>query len=372
MDPHEILQLKVRLLTQGATLPEGEDAGRKGGAGPVGGRYFLLPNGRPCGIPIRSHQESLTYHSASLRRTNKELIWLYDEQIELQAVPVPEFYSKQSTEGTPLRQIALLHGLECLATTVYQSCRYWTSGIQCKFCTIPNSYLRKDTILEKTPRQIAEVVKAAEVEGIIHDLLLTTGTPSETSVGIDRFTAIAEAVREVSSIPIAVQFEPPVDMAEMSALKDAGVTSVGLHIESFDDKIRRDVCPGKYSYASYDKYLETWKRAIELFGKGNVTTFVLYGMGEDEEITLSRSTDVAKMGVLPIITPIRPSQGSQMANFVPSYVGNLDRAVSFFEKLGMILFSSGLNPQETLAGCSRCGACTPIQEAYDSAAAKSI
>ncbi len=368
MDSSVILRLKIRLLTEGATIPEGEDTGRRGGAGPVGGRYFLLPNGRPCGIPIRTQDEAKIYGSASLRPTEKKSIWLYDNEFELQVVPIPQFYSKINRDGVLFRQIALLHGQDCLATTVYQSCRYWTSGTQCKFCTIPNSYLRGDTLLEKTPKQIAEVLEKALAEGVVQDLLLTTGTPNKDDVGIDNLVSITKAVRHVSSLPIAVQFEPPMNDNEMLNLKQAGVNSVGIHIESMDDEIRRDICPGKHSYATYERYLQSWKRAIEIFGKGNVTTFVLYGLGEDEELTLRKCAEITNLGVLPIVTPVRPAQGSQLANSVPTYIGNLDGAVSFFESLGKILFSNNLEPSKTIAGCSRCGACTPIQEAYDAAA----
>ena len=40
MNAEEVLTLKVRLLTEGVILPEGEWTGRRGGAGPVGSRYL--------------------------------------------------------------------------------------------------------------------------------------------------------------------------------------------------------------------------------------------------------------------------------------------------------------------------------------------
>ena len=50
MDADALLRLKVRLLTEGATLPESEWSGRKGGAGPVGSAEpGLPPEQRPRG-----------------------------------------------------------------------------------------------------------------------------------------------------------------------------------------------------------------------------------------------------------------------------------------------------------------------------------
>ena len=81
MDAEDILRLKIRLLTEGATLPESEYSGRKGGAGPVGGRYFVLPNGRHCGIPIRRGEMAKRFGSALLEPTHNPGAWIYDVEL---------------------------------------------------------------------------------------------------------------------------------------------------------------------------------------------------------------------------------------------------------------------------------------------------
>jgi len=371
MEAEEILRLKIRLLTEGATLSSNEDTGRKGGAGPVGGRYFLLPNGRTVGIPIRSGSQAKAFNSAPLVSTDDPTIWLYDNSIELQVVPKPQFYNLKTTDGIPYNQIALLHGDRTLATTVYQSCRYWSDGTQCKFCTIPLSYRSGDTVLEKNPEHIAEVVLAAEKEGVADDVLLTTGTPDNEDVGIARLIQVIKAIRKVSEIPIAVQFEPPVDKESIRKIADAGATAVGMHIETADEEIREEMCPGKHQYGSLDLYKGGWRYALDYFEKGHVSTFILHGLGEDTEKTLILVRELAEIGMMPVVAPIRPAQGSQLASYKPSYSGHLDESVEFYKEIGKILFQHGLNPKKTFAGCHHCGGCTPIQEAYDWAASVS-
>ncbi|RDE16720.1 MAG: hypothetical protein C4K47_00970, partial [Candidatus Thorarchaeota archaeon] len=100
MNAEDMLTLKVRLLIQGVTLPEGEWAGRRGGAGPVGSRYFVLPNGRACGVPVRTGKMIRRYGPVSLVPTGKKGIWLYDGKIRLREVPKPGFYSLTTAEGT--------------------------------------------------------------------------------------------------------------------------------------------------------------------------------------------------------------------------------------------------------------------------------
>ena len=365
LSSEEMLRLKVRLLTEGATLPKGYVTGRKGGAGPTGARYFILPNGRSCGIPIRKGKMAKRFNSAILEPTDSEGVWIYDSKYTITEVPTPEFYGRISEDGVEYKKLALLHGSECMATTVLQSCRYWDTNEQCKFCTIPNSQLSGNTTLEKTPSQIAEIVKETVDAGTIKNVLLTTGTPDNPDAGIGRLAKIARGIREVSKIPIAVQFEPPEDLNLIKEIADAGVNAVGIHIESFDDAIREEFCPGKFRYASLEKYDAAWKKALQFFDRGDVSTFILYGLGEDEEVTLQHCQRIASIGVLPNVTPVRPAPGSQLANFIPSYVNRLDDAVEFFKHIGTILYSNLLNPRLTVGGCSRCGSCTPLQEAYE-------
>ncbi len=364
MDHDEALYLKIRLLLEGAVIPEGFSRGRKGGAGPVGGRYFMLPNGSLCGIPIRTSEQARIFNSSNLEPLEDDK-WRYDSKYIVTEIPTPEIYQHSTKDGIDYGKIALLHGTECLATTVFQSCKYWSTGDQCKFCTIPTSFLSGNTIKEKTPEQIAEVVKQGLKDGIIKHVLLTTGTSEGEDMGIERLVSIAEAIREFSNIPIAVQFEPPEDTSYLKKLADVGVNAVGIHLESADEKIRSEMCPGKYRYGSFELYNRTWDAARKYFKKGDVSTFLLFGLGENLEQTIDLCEYLAQKGILPVVTPFRPAPGSQLADFVPHYVGRLDESVEFYKKLGTILFKHGLDPKSTSAGCSRCGGCTPMQDAYN-------
>ncbi|MFX0108821.1 MAG: radical SAM protein, partial [Candidatus Hodarchaeota archaeon] len=226
--------------------------------------------------------------------------------------------------------------------------------------------LRGDTVLEKTPEQIAEVVLAAEKGGIIKDVLLTTGTPPESpDMGGERLISIIEKIRESSNIPIAVQIEPPVEEEIIRDIARAGANAIGIHIESADESIREEMCPGKFQYGSLDLYRRSWQNALDHFGRGNVSTFILHGLGENLEQTINLVSELAEVGVIPVVAPVRPAKGSQLADFTPTYVGQLETSLSFYKEIGRILYRWGLNPKETIGGCHRCGGCTPIQEAYD-------
>ncbi|MEM2143482.1 MAG: hypothetical protein QXQ81_09525, partial [Candidatus Thorarchaeota archaeon] len=264
MDRESILRLKVRLLTEGAFLPESEWGGRTGGAGPVGARYFIMPNGRCVGVPVRRGTAASRFGSAKLEPTESPDVWIYDGAVRLRVVPRPRFYDGSTSDGVPYHKVAQLHGSSTLATTVYQSCRYWSRGMQCHFCTIPTSYRSGNTILEKRPSQFVQVLLSALDEGSVTDVLLTTGTPDSADVGITPLVDMIRAIREVSDIPIGVQFEPPRELSLIDSVVEAGANAIGIHIETADERLRARVCPGKYAYGPLDLYVSAWQRGVEL------------------------------------------------------------------------------------------------------------
>ena len=94
----------------------------------------------------------------------------------------------------------------------------------------------------------------------------------------------------------------------------------------------------------------------------------MHGLGEDLSKTLSLVDELAEVGIMPIVAPVRPSGGSQMADYVPTYVNDLEGSVELYKSVGTSLYKHGLNPETTVGGCHNCGGCTPIQESYDWAA----
>jgi hypothetical protein len=172
-------------------------------------------------------------------------------------------------------------------------------------------------------------------------------------------------IRTFSRIPIGVQFEPPADLSQIDELVDSGVNAIGIHIECADDEVRHKVCPGKYHQATPEQYRASWKHALSRLGRGNVSTFFLQGLGEEAAVTLQMADEISDIGVMSVVLPVRPALGSQLADYTPTYVGNWAGSVEFYKNVGQILHKHHLNPAKTAAGCHRCGACTPIQEAYD-------
>jgi len=353
-----ICEQKIRLLCEGAKVERGIDKGRKSGAGPAGGSFFELGDSI---INLPLWPRFVKGSKFKLKRNGKNWKILYKDEIycNLIKIPPPKFYSMKTTDGIPMKQVALLHGKDCLATTIYQKCVYWQKNLQCKFCGIELSLRETETILKKSPTQILEVILEGIEEKRVNHVTLTTGTLQNREKEIAMYSEILEEVKSNINIPIHIQMEPT-NQKNLEILASKGTDTIGIHIESFDESVRRSICPGKYRSASLEEYKKSWKFAVEIFGEAQVSSYIIIGMGEKKESVKKGSEWLIRNGIIPFIIPIKPIIGTFFEeNSAPSYKRTLD----ICKDVADLLREYGLNLLKNKAGCVRCGACSPIKEA---------
>ena len=119
-------------------------------------------------------------------------------------------------------------------------------------------------------------------------------------------------MKEAAGLPVEVQFEPP-DAGHLDVIDrvhDMGIDSVGIHVESFDPVVLARIAPAK-ARTGIEGYFAAWERAVALFGEGQVSTYVILGMGEDPELTVAGCRRAIDMGVYPFVVPLRPIAGSR-------------------------------------------------------------
>ena len=231
-------------------------------------------------------------------------LWRGGERVGPAMVPPrPRFYDLETDDGIPYWKIALLH-LDSVASTVVQRCIYWGTSEQCHFCGIELTR-GEQTIPVKTPEQLAEVCRAAKDLDRAVDVTLTTGSVNRSDRGALYISRCASAIKDASGLPIQVQFEPPSDLSVLEEVRAAGVDAVGMHLETFDPEVLARVAPGKAALG-IDGYFQAWARAVEVFGRGAVTTYVILGMGERRELIEAGCRRAIEMGVYPFVVPCGP------------------------------------------------------------------
>jgi radical SAM protein (TIGR04043 family) len=350
----ETRDLKVELLCLGAHV-SGLEQGRRAGAGPAAGGMFVFGN-TVANVPTQSWFVAQSPYR--LDREDERYVLKKDgERITEVHFPTTKFQELKTKDGIPYYKIALLHGMDCLATTTIQTCVYWNTPLRCKFCAIELSLNSGATIAKKTPEQLAEVARAAkELDHVTH-VTLTTGTTATPDKGINHLANVASAIKEATGLPIHVQFEPPEELTTIDSLSDA-VDTVGIHVESFDKQVLKEMTPSK-AEIPLERFIEAWKHSVAIFGASQVSSFVIAGLGERDESIIVGSELLAEIGVYPFIVPLRPIPGSLLEKEMPP---DPNRMRHLYEVVADILHDTGVSWKKCKAGCVRCRACSALAD----------
>ena len=356
-------KLITQLQSQGLKLIDRDiDAkGRRGGAGPSDHKAVTI-DGTTVMIPIHNNIAAKstytvktfngleTYHDTSLQKNDRTIA-------TIQFPPQPKFYNLKTAEGIPYKQIALLHSHNVLATTVLQTCiRYSNRNTACQFCAIEQSLEAGKTIAHKTPEQLAEVAEAAVRLDGIEQLVMTTGTPNTTDRGAAYLIECAKAVKARVNLPIQAQCEPPNDFSWFAKMKASGIDTLGMHIEVIQPEVRDRIMPGK-AKVCLNYYFQAFEAAVKIFGWGQVSTYILAGLGDSLETIVNTCDRLIHIGVYPFVVPFVPITGTPLANHQPP---SSDFMYAIYQRVGNLLNAAGMNSQNIKAGCAKCGACSAL------------
>ncbi|MBW4519793.1 MAG: MSMEG_0568 family radical SAM protein [Scytolyngbya sp. HA4215-MV1] len=353
-------QLLTDLQTHGLQLiePGVGVAGRKGGAGPSDHKAVTV-DGTTVMVPIYTGAAARSPYTLILDPTTEQArLQLGAETVAPIVFPQqPKFYSLQTSDGIPYWKIALLHSQDVLATTILQTCmRYADTATACQFCAIGESLAAGRTIARKTPTQLAEVAEAAvRLDGVKH-MVMTTGTPNTHDRGAAYLTECAQAIKDSVNLPIQAQCEPPDDFAWFDRLQTAGVDSLGMHLEAVNPDVRAKIMPGK-AIVPVEYYFEAFVAAVKVFGWGQVSTYLLAGLGDDLSTLVETCDRLIQMGVYPFVVPFVPISGTPLANHPTP---NSAFMFSLYQQVGALLQRSGMSSQDIKAGCAKCGACSAL------------
>lgn len=356
--PLDLFELLTDLQTLGLRFAPGAELGlqRRGGAGPSDHKAIRLGD-QTVMVPIHTRAAAdspFEVRGGVLYRGARALV-------PIDFAQVPRFYQEQTADGVPYWKIATLHGHDVLATTVLQKCvRYGNRSKACQFCAIGQSLASGATIVEKTPAQLAEVAEAAvRLDGVRH-AVLTTGTPPSDDRGAATLAACTAAMRAaVPDLPIQAQCEPPADFAWFQRLYDAGVATLGMHLEAVSEPVRRRIMPGK-AVVPLSVYFEAFAAAVDVFGRGQVTTYILAGLGDTHDEIIATSEQLARIGVYPFVVPFVPIAGTPLASHSPPSAASMQRLL---RELASVLARHALSSEGVRAGCGRCGACSTLRSA---------
>jgi radical SAM protein (TIGR04043 family) len=105
------------------------------------------------------------------------------------------------------------------------------------------------------------------------------------------------------------------------------------------------------------RYREAFKAAVAVFGSGQVSTYILAGLGDTADAILSISRELIALGVYPFVVPFVPISGTPLEDHpapTPAFMK------SVLVPLGAMLRDARMRSADIKAGCGKCGACSSL------------
>jgi radical SAM protein (TIGR04043 family) len=295
-----------------------------------------------------------------VKNNSKYEIWEGNEKYtEVRLIPRPRFYNQFTSDGVPMSNVGVIVAPGHMRSVINQNCFYYEISKPCKFCAVRYWWNSK---IQKTPTQICETTIAGFKENVIKHVSLTTATINTRGKGLEGLVKTAELISSRAEIPIMIEFEPPTDYSLLDSLlqeaKAVGVTTAFSNIECFDEHIRGEVMPakGKVEIATY---IKTWEKCLDIFGKNEVYTVVVVGIGEDDNSILQGIEMAASNGVITFLVPHSPAIGAIFEDMDPP---DYERMLYLYENAVNIYRKYGLDLWASKAGCARGGAFSTIKE----------
>jgi hypothetical protein len=239
-------------------------------------------------------------------------------------------------------------------------CVFWKLEDRCQFCSIGRNILTEAP--RKTPELIAETVSVAASDPILPacHVLIGGGTPNHSDRGAAFAVAACRAIKKQIPISVYVMVVPPSDLVDIDHLHDAGVDELGMNIEFFSEAAMQRYAPGKLRHVGIDHYYRAFERAVKLFGASNTRSIAIVGL-EPPEVTIAGAERLAAMGVMPILSPFRPLDGSVLADaagFPPTLL------VQIYDEVVARCRRFGITPGPTCIPCQNNTLALPVSATY--------
>jgi biotin synthase len=129
--------------------------------------------------------------------------------------------------------------------------------------------------------------------------------------------ALVKEIKKRSVIPVSISCQP-LNTQNIELLKKAGADRLGIPLDAATEAIF-DITKGKGTgnLFSWQNLFSLLKEAIAVFGKGNVSTHVIVGLGETEKEAAQVFQRCVDMGVLPGLFAFTPIRGTALEDHSP-------------------------------------------------------
>lgn len=267
--------------------------------------------------------------------------------VEINFVKEPLYYRRFLNSGDYVKKYVSACGLDELNIIPWKGCNI---SKLCRFCGI-NNYIEHEDITAQIisgdyfewERQKSEyllnlnnAVKIALDDNCYDEhahVILISGNLANDSLDYQAkvFSEIANSISSLvidkSNEGIVAVMSPPKTYSLMHNMKQSGINKVVFNLEAVTEEGFKKYCPGK-AELGYGYYLERLIYAVEVFGKGNVWSNLVFGL-ESLEDTILGCERLINNGIVVSANILHLDKGNSLDCTIPDECSTLD----FFHRL---------------------------------------
>jgi len=128
----------------------------------------------------------------------------------------------------------------------------------------------------------------------------------------DDLESLIRTAKRLTNVPISVSCQP-LNTRNIRRIAEAGAERIGVSLdaatEELFDKIKGASAGGPYRWTRQFKLL---KDAVNIFGKGRVSTHLIVGLGESDREMISTIQECVNLGVFPALFAFTPVTGTPL------------------------------------------------------------
>ena len=193
-------------------------------------------------------------------------------------LPRPKIWDIELSDGSKLKKYLNVYGANCLNLFIVANCDFWNEGMPCVFCSLqPTQNLHKEVVVHKSLDKIEEAVSLAfENEENLDWMIITGGSLRDRAMEFKRYHDVLSVIQKHipqrwnGKIKGNAALLPTNNEKDLFQLFETGIEHPSFNMEVWGADLFKSYCAGKEKYASFNSLIETYKKAVKIWGQGEV------------------------------------------------------------------------------------------------------
>jgi len=211
--------------------------------------------------------------------------------------------------------LGLTHGVQQTETTTIYLMTYHSGkcSANCVFCSQARSSTSRADMLSRViwplfpVENVINRIKKVENGNLVKRVCIQTMNYPGV---FKEMLALIKKINSVSSLPISLSCQP-MSKKQIQELINAGVDRIGISLDAATEELFKKT-KGSSGGGPYlwEKHMECLKNAIQILGKGKVTTHFIVGLGENDRELIEIIQRMVNIGVHPSLFAFTPIPGT--------------------------------------------------------------